>query len=134
MSISKESMAKVVLLDCVLRERVGNTKPGNEGNVVAGTVEKALNNGTLDYRRLAKSPQFNALVGKLTPARVEAFLMNGESRNGVFDSVVLGMLAPVKAKGMDNQPVSQPQIGLNQPQAQSQPPKAAAPSVGGIVG
>ena len=131
---TKESMAKVVLLDCVLRERVGNTKPGNEGNVVAGTVEKALNNGTLDYRKLAKSPQFNALVGKLTPARVEAFLMNGESRTGVFDSVVLGILAPVKAKGMDNQPVPQTQIGMNQPQAQSQPPKAAAPSVGSIGG
>ena len=122
--LTKENMAKVVLLDYVLRERIGNAELGNEGNVVAGTVEKALNNGTLDHKRLAKSPQFNAVIGKLTPARVEAFLMKGESRVGDFDEAVRGILVPVKANVMGDQAVqAQPTAVMGQPKVQVEAPK-----------
>ena len=83
--------------------------------------------------KLVESPEFNKFLGKLTPARAEAFLKNGESRRGVFDEIVRGMLAPVKANGMANQPAQpQAQVEMNQAQAQPrpEPPKPVAPNMG----
>lgn len=115
---ARESMAKIVLFDYVLRERL--VKGQNGDTVMAGTVETALNNGfTASY--LAQSAEFREAIGKITPARLEAFLNDDESRNRKFDAVVQNVLAPVKANVLGNQPVQQPQVELGQNQPQSEP-------------
>ena len=112
-------MANVVLFDYVLRERTANGQTQKDGPITAGTVEKALNNRLISSSALANSPEFKEAIGKVTPARVEAFLKNDESRNKKFDTIVQNLVSPVKANTMGNQPVQQ------QPQAEIDPAKAA---------
>ena len=121
----KEQMAEIVLFDYVLRERLVHNGAANHGEIKAGPVERALNEGDIAAFELAASPEFNQVLGNFTPARVEAFLNNDESRNKMFDTAVLGMLAPVNALG--NQPAGQqPQLGMSQ---RAQPQQAEPPSI-----
>ena len=62
---------------------------------------------------LLASPAFKQFIGKLTPARIEAFLNNDESRSPICNEIVLGALAPAKTNTMSSQPV-QPQQQLQQ--------------------
>ena len=129
----KESVARMLLFDYVLRERAANGEVGKEGPVKAGVVEKALNDQLISPAKLARSPEFDKAFGKFTPARAEAFLKGDESRTNAFDAVVLSVLSPVKANDMANQPAQpQAQVAMNQAQAQPQPepPKPVAPNMG----
>ena len=132
MNICKKNVAKIVLFDYMLRERQAHSEK-IDGNIVAGPVERAYNNKSISAENLIQTPEFKEIFGKFTPARFETFLLNDESRRGVFDKAVQRLLVPVKANGMANQP-AQPQakVEMNQPQAQPQPepPKPVAPNMG----
>ena len=113
----RELMAQVVLFDYVLRERTGNEQPQRDGTVVAGAMEQALNRNIITPTALARSPEFIEAIGKVTPARVEAFLKNGESRNRKFDSVVEKLVSPVKVNVAGNQAIQkQPTAAMKQPE------------------
>jgi hypothetical protein len=126
----KESVARMLLFDYVLRERAANGEVGKEGPVKAGVVEKALNDQLISPSKLARSPEFDKAFGKFTPARAEAFLKGDESRTNAFDAVVLSVLSPVKANAMANQP-AQPQAKTEMQAQQPEPLKAAAPGMNG---
>ena len=115
-SILKTHMAKIILFDYVLREREANNGPQNTGPIKAGMVEQAMNHG-FSEKDLLNSPAFKQFIGKLTPARIETFLNNGESRSQICNEIVLGALAPAKANAMSSQP-TQPQQQLQQNIAQ----------------
>ena len=115
---AREQMAKVVLFDYVLRERNANGQDGN--TVTAGTVETALNK-RFSASVLAGSPEFVAAIGKVTPARIEAFLNHNEARNQKFDGIVQNALSPVKVNAPVNQVAQQPKIEMEPPKAESKP-------------
>ena len=100
----RENMARVVLFDYVLRERAVNQQTGE--TISAGPVEQAMNDG-FTVGKLAKSPLFQDAIGKLTPARIEAFLNNNEARSPKFNEIVQNTLSPAKVNVADNQPVQQ---------------------------
>lgn len=134
MNNCKVAVARMVLFDYMLRERKMYSENTNgDGQIVAGPVEQAYNDKRIYPEKLVKTPEFDRIFGKFTPARFEKFLVENESRHGKFDEAVLGLLAPVKEND-GNQPAKQPQqltAEKNQPQVQHEPSKVAAPSVGG---
>ena len=123
----REQMARVVLFDYVLREREANNDPYNTGEIKAGPVEQAMNKG-FSFGNVFKSKAFQQFVGTLTPARIEAFLTNGESRSQICNNIVLNALNPSKEIGMGN-PSTQPlQQGMTQqPKAESGPKITTVP-------
>ena len=103
-------MAKVVLFEYVLRERVAINGPNAE-NIVAGPVEKALNE-SLNARsnaasQLAKSEGFKKLFEKVTPAQIENFVNNKEARKQDFDKFVQESLPKPKENTAAQQQMQQ---------------------------
>ena len=141
MNNCKVTVARMVLFDYMLRERQMYSENTNgDGQIVAGPVEQAYNDKRIYPEKLVKTPEFDKIFGKFTPARFEKFLVNDESRNGKFDEAVQGLLAVVKSND-GNQPAKQPQqpaVTINQsqpqPKPQPEPPKPAVPSKGGMMG
>ena len=129
-------MAKLVLFDYVLRERAANNADPTAENLVAGPLEQSLNQSkgatTEAINKLAKSDAFKEAIGKVTPARMEAFLNNKESRSKDFDKVVQSALSPAKANAnvMGDQAAQVTNV-LEQPKAelQPEPPKPAVPGI-----
>jgi hypothetical protein len=107
----RKLMAQMVLFDCALRERV-SLNDLNADSIQAGPIEKALssNKGFGDaYRDLSNSQAFKDAIGKVTPARIEAFLNGKEARDPKFNQIVqetLGIAKP-NVTVASNQPVQQ---------------------------
>ena len=118
-------MAKLVLFNHALRERAANNDLNSE-NIIAGPVEKALNEGGAEIiNKFANSDGFAKAIGKVTPARIENFLKGNEARDKEFGELVLSALFPAKAKVAENVPVQQ------QPEMKMEQPKAAPKVMGG---
>ena len=119
-----EGMAKMVLFNYVLRERMANGQAGeNIENIKAGMAETALKEGANAVAvKVANTKEFKELIGKVTPARLEAFLKNNEARSKDFDGIVQNVLSPVKVNAVSNQVApQQPKVELEQPKAEAKP-------------
>ena len=112
---TKENMVRLVLFNYALRERAA-AQPQEDGTFIAGPVEHLLDNRQI-ISRIANSEAFNNMIGKITPARVEAFLKNHEAKSPQFNAVILEALAPAKANAPENQPQ---QMQKEAPQASPQ--------------
>ena len=99
---TKENMVRLVLFNYALRERAA-IKPLEDGTILAGPVEHLLDNRQI-ISHIANSEAFNNMIGKITPARVEAFLKNHEAKSPQFNAVIREALAPAKANVPENQP------------------------------
>ena len=127
-------MAKVALFDYLLRERAAYNPAPTADNLVAGPLEQAMNKSetaTMDaFDKLANSEAFKNIIGKVTPARMEAFLNGKESRTKAqeFDKIVqegLGLTKPAVSA-----PSTQPaQLQVPTNEMQQAKPKAPAPIV-----
>ena len=105
-------MAQMVLFDCMLRERAALNGPDAD-SIQAGPLEKAMSapKGFMNAcLTLSHSAAFKNAIGKVTPARIEAFLNGKEAKSSQFNQLVqdtLGMVKP-NANVAENQ-VAQPQ-------------------------
>lgn len=110
-----ETMAKMVLFNYVLKERVANGQTGD--NIEAGPVETSLvkfKYGST-VAKLKDSAEFKEVIGKITPARIEKFLKDSEAKSKDFEKIVRGALFQTK----EIAPAKQ----ADQPQAQAQKEK-----------
>jgi hypothetical protein len=125
----RTAMARIVLLDYVLRERNGNERNRNSDTITAGLVETAINNKGFRLFTLVNDPKFKEAIGEMTPARIEKFLTENESKKGLFDNVVRGALFPSMVNAPASQPLQQPTTVINQPVRPSEP-KPVVPNSG----
>ena len=121
----QENMARLVLFDYILKERAIYNKPEKKGEITAGPVEKAFNEGNLTPSSLARTPGFRQVLGKFTPARLEAFLKGDESRKGLFNIAVMKAATPAR---MNPQTMQAGKMSEKQPAKQQALPRQTKPS------
>lgn len=113
----KEHMAKVTLVHLILEERGANFTENSH----AGPIEKALKeNPKALVNSVMKEPQFNQGLGKVTPERVDEFIMKGGARKLSQALIQKGVEL---AKAQKSAPSQQKQIQPKQIQPKSLAPK-----------